>query len=545
MKVYEAIAEVVRREGTRAVFGLMGDGNLKLVPYLTEDLDIPFYGSRHEGGAVAMADAHARMSGEVGVSTFTQGPGLTNALTALVTARRAGTPMVVLSGDTPRAVAGHPQDIKQEPLFAAAEIPVQELGADDAAVAVAAAFARARAERRPIALNLPTDLQEMETSAPGAQALPTAGVEAAVPDPVELDAAVVALEAAQRPIVLAGRGAWFAGAEAAVGELADRTGALIAHSLPLKGWLAGHSWNLGIAGGFATETAKELIGDADGVLVLGAGLNHFTSRGGTLFDPGATIIHCDVEPAAFGRFLTPSLTIRGDAAAVAAALSERLAVRQGYRTDAVAAKLGAARERPTPDEGEPGAIDPRALSARIDAMIPADRNLIVDGGHFAGFPSMAIGVPEPGSYVFPLDFGSIGLSLGAAVGAAVARPDRITAVGIGDGGLMMSLGELDTAIRYSLPLLVVVYDDGAFGAEMHFLRMLGIPDAESLFETPPLAEVARGMGADAFTIHTLADLDPIAERLATGLERPLLLHCTVGRNIRAPWLEDGFDRGDQ
>jgi thiamine pyrophosphate-dependent acetolactate synthase large subunit-like protein len=451
--------------------------------------------------------------------------------------------MVVLSGDTATAVAGLPQDIEQEPLFAAAEIPVQELRAEDAAAAVEAAFARARAERRPIALDLPTDLQEAETAAPAAAPASVAPAAPPAPDPAELDAAAAALEAAGRPVVLAGRGAWFADAEAAVVGLADRTGALLAHSLPLKGWFAGHPWSLGIAGGFATETAQRLIGDADCVLVLGAGLNHFTSRGGTLFDDDATIVQCDVEPAAFGRYVTPALTITGDAAAVAPALAGRLAPRLGYRTDAVAAEIAAARERPAPDEAEDGTLDPRALSALLDAALPAARNLVVDGGHFMGFPSMAIGVPEPAGFVFTLDFGSIGLGLGAAIGAAVARPDRITAVGIGDGGLMMSLGELDTAIRYSLPLLVVVYDDGAFGAEMHFLRLMGIPDAESLFETPPLAEVARAMGADALEIGELTDLDGLGERLAAGLERPLVLHCPVSREIRATWLEEAFDRG--
>jgi acetolactate synthase-1/2/3 large subunit len=543
VKVYEAIGEVVRREGTSAVFGLMGDGNLKLIPHLTSKLGVPFYGSRHEAGAVGMADGHARVAGEVGVCTFTQGPGLTNALTALVSARRARTPMVVLSGDTATAVAGLPQDIEQAPLFVAAEVPVQELAAEDAAVAVEAAFARARAERRPIALNLPTDLQEAETPAPAGARPTVSPVALTAPDHAELDAAVAALEAAERPLVLAGRGAWFADAEPTVVALADRTGALLAHSLPLKGWFAGHPWSLGIAGGFATETAQRLIGDSDCVLVLGAGLNHFTSRGGTLFGPAATIVQCDVEPAAFGRYVAPALTITGDAATVASALAERLAPRQGYRTDAVAAEIAAARERPAPDEAEPGTLDPRALSALLDAALPAERNLVVDGGHFMGFPSMAIGVPEPAGFVFTLDFGSIGLGLGAAIGAAVARPDRITAIGIGDGGLMMSLGELDTAIRYSLPLLVVVYDDGAFGAEMHFLRLMGISDAESLFETPPLAEVARAMGADALAVHELADLDSLGERLAAGLERPLVLHCPVSREVRATWLEEAFDRG--
>src|SRR5215510_2979998 len=124
MKVYEAVAKAMVAEGVRAVFGLMGDGNLKLLPYLITELDVPFYSSRHEAGCVAMAEGYARVSETVGVCTFTQGPGLTNALTALVSAQRARTPLVVLCGDTPTVVSGLPQDIEQRPILAAGGIAV-------------------------------------------------------------------------------------------------------------------------------------------------------------------------------------------------------------------------------------------------------------------------------------------------------------------------------------------------------------------------------------------------------------------------------------
>ena len=206
------------------------------------------------------------------------------------------------------------------------------------------------------------------------------------------------------------------------------------------------------------------------------------------------------------------------------------------------AEIAAARTA-TVDEGAPGSLDPRALSSAIEAAAPADRALIVDGGHFMGFPSMAVAVQDPSQFAFTLDFGSIGLGLGTANGAAVANPDHLTVLAIGDGGLMLSLGELDTAVRYSLPLLIVVYDDGAYGAEMHFLRMMDLPDAESLFLTPPLDEVVKAIGADAIKVKDMADLDSLRETLAGGLERPLVLHCPISRDIRATWLQEAFERG--
>lgn len=544
MKTYEAIGHGLVHEGVEAVFGLMGDGNLSLIPFLTEELDIAFYGARHEGGAVAMADGYARVTGRVGVASFTQGPGLTNALTALVSAVRGRSPMVVLAGDTPGKVRGLPQDIEQPPIYEALGLPVQPLTPDTAAADVAEAFRRARAERTPILLNLPTDMQEEPSSWE-----PPAGDVVVPPDwgaaggTADLTEALAALEGAERPVLIAGRGAMMSGAREDIVALADHVGALLATSLPVKSWFAGHPWEIGIAGGFASEAGRRLIGDADCVVSFGASLNHFTSRGGTLFARDATVVQVDLDPAAFGRYYDTSVHVTADARATARGLREGTTASAGYRTEDVADAIAASRGGgDIVDAGEPGAMDPRILSALIDAAVPADRALVVDGGHFMGFPAMHMEVPDPSQFVFTLDFGSIGLGLGAAIGAAVARRDRITVAAIGDGGLLMSLGELDTAVRYRLPMLIVVYNDEAYGAEMHFLRMLGRPDAESLFETPPLDEVARALGAGAMSVRGPRDLDGLADRLA-DLDGPLLLDCRISREVRAVWLEEAFERG--
>ncbi len=538
MRVYELIASRIAAENVRAVFGLMGDGNLKLIPELHDRHGIAFYGARHEAGCVSMADGYARTAGEVGVCSFTQGPGLTNALTALISARRARTPMVVLCGDTPSAVPGLPQDIEQRPLLAAAGIEIQELTPENATAAVEAAFARARTGRCPVALNLPTDLQEQEGSAERAAPVVPAAPETA--DEAAIDAAVEALAASERPVVIAGRGALYADAREPLIALADRLGALLAHSLPLKEWFRDQPFSLGIAGGFASDAGRRLIGEADCVVVFGASLNHFTSRGGTLFADGTTIVQCDVDASAFGRFTRADVTVRGDAADAARRIAAKVSQRSGYRTAEVAAALAGARD--VEDETDSDGLDPRALSAAIDAALPAERALVVDGGHFMGFPAMHMRTPDPSAFVCTLDFGSIGLGLAAAAGVAVASPDRLTVAAIGDGGLMMSLGELDTAVRYRLPLLVVVYNDGAYGAEMHFLRMLGLPDSATLFDVPPLEAVARSIGAEGISVQRLEDLDGLAERVA-ALDGPLLLDCRVTQNIRADWLEEAFERG--
>lgn len=539
MKLFAAVAEQIQAESVRAMFGLMGDGNLKLIPYLTGTCGVPFVGARHEAGAVAMAHGYAQATGEVGVCTFTQGPGLTNALTALVSSRRGRMPMVAISGDTAESVVGLPQDIEQRPIFAACGIDVQEVRPETAHADVAEAFRRARHEHRPIALNLPTDLQEEEvgdTVQPSRRAAPVASEEI-----VGLAEAIAAIQRAERPVVIGGRGAVEQGARGDLIALADHLGALLATSLPANGWFADHPYNVGIAGGFASDAGRRLISDADCVIAFGASLNHFTSRGGNLFR-AAEIVHVDVDPAAHGRFVPTAVGVVGDLTVVARALRDAVPASDGYRTPSVRDAITAQAANDDDESGDDG-LDPRALSRTVATMLPEDRTLVVDGGHFMGFPSMEVPISDPSRFVFTLDFGSIGLGVGAAVGAAVAFPDRLTVAAVGDGGLMMSLGELDSAVRYRLPILFLVYNDQAYGAEMHFLRLSGLDDAEARLSTPPLAAVAQAMGMDGVTVTSAADLDAVRERIAAGLDGPLLVDCSVTDRVRAAWLEEAFARG--
>lgn len=547
MKVYEAVARSLVDHGVTDVFGLMGDGNLKLIPHLTSAHGVRMYGARHESAALAMADGYARMTGRVAVCTVTQGPGLTNTITALISARKARTPLVLLAGDTPLGVRGLPQDCDQAAVFAAAGVPVQPFRAETAAEDVAAAFTAARRMPGPVGLSMPTDLQDQEHTG----AMPVVDVEGdrrppVEPDEAQLAAALARLRDARRPIVLVGRGAIHAGARAEAIALADQLGALLATSLPGKSLFDDHPWSLGICGGLATPLGVDLLADADVVVVLGASVNSFTSKAGTLFRPPTELIHVDADPAAIGAYTPASIPLVGDAritaARLTAALSDDGVARQGYRTEEVRQRLdtfdlGAAHE----DESRPEGLDPRTVCARLDDLLPRQRSLVTDGGHFCGFPAGYLSVPEPSAFAFALDFGAVGLGLGTAMGAAVGRSDRLMVLGIGDGGLMMSLGDLDTAVRYRIPMLILVFDDQAYGAEMHFLRMLGLPDAESLFDTPDLAAVARSLGAQGMRIDALDDLPDLAAA-CTALEGPLVAHIPVNRDVRAGWLEEAFAR---
>jgi thiamine pyrophosphate-dependent acetolactate synthase large subunit-like protein len=551
MRIYESMAETIKASGVHTVFGLMGDGNLRFVTHLIDKLGMVYVAARHENAAVAMADGFARVSGGIGVCTVTQGPGLTNALTALTEAAKGGTPLLLVAGDTPTGARRHNQDIDQRAVVAALGIATARVrGPATAQADVHAALQRALVESRPVVLSVPTDVQELEVTTPYRPPAALRSVAATLPDPLTVTAAAKLIAASQRPLIVAGRGAVRAAACAELEALAARIGALLATTAPAKGLFEGNPFDLGIAGGFATPVGAELMGQADLVLAFGASLNDWTTRAGDLFATSAHVVHCDVDQAVIGKLTRADLPIIGDARATAAALLDELAgrglARAGFRTDAVAQALARYSphdeiERATvPDNaGLAGRADPRAIMLALDVLLPMSRTVAIDSGHFMGFPSTFLRVPDAAGWVFAQDFQSVGLGLGNAIGAALARPDRTAVLIIGDGGLMMALGELETAVRHRVPLLVVVLNDAAYGAEVHALQVLGLPHAHAHFRDADFAALATALGARAATVSGPAELGQIRSWLDQP-DGPFLVDCKVDVTVRGDWLEEAF-----
>ena len=172
MRVYEAIGETLKKLEVQATFGLMGDGNLRFMTHLADTIGIPYYAARHESGAVAMADGYARVTGRVGVCSVTQGPGVTNTLTALTEARKASTPMLLLAGDTAARILRHNQDVDQTAIFKSVGVTVTRVRSPDTLmIDLSRAFNQALAMQQPVAISIPTDMQELACAADGLQAV--------------------------------------------------------------------------------------------------------------------------------------------------------------------------------------------------------------------------------------------------------------------------------------------------------------------------------------------------------------------------------------
>jgi thiamine pyrophosphate-dependent acetolactate synthase large subunit-like protein len=545
--VAHVVGTVLSRHGVDTVFGLMGSGNMVVTNALCAG-GATFHAARHEGGAVAMADGWARVTGRVGVVSAHQGPGLTNTLTALAEAVKSGTPLLVLSGETPAAALRSNFRIDQHGLVESVGAIAERVhSARTAAADAARALRRAVVERCPVVLMLPIDVQ-VETVPEGAEvlALPIPVPSAPAPAPAAVAEAARLLVGAERPLIIGGRGAVLADARDALEALGERCGALLATSAVAHGLFAGLPYTLGISGGFASPLAAELLPQADVVLAFGATLNHWTTRHGGLIAPGAAVVQVDLDARAIGGHRPVDVAIVGDAAATARALDGALATHTatGFRTAEIADAIATRRwcDEPYDDAGTDAWIDPRTLSLGLRAVLPRDVTIAVDSGHFLGYPSMYLDVPDARSWVFANAFQAVGLGLGCGIGAAVARPERITVAVLGDGGAFLALAELETAARLGLRLLVVIYDDAAYGAEVHHFRTLGEDVSLAQFPDADLAAIARAAGAEAVTVRATADLAVVGDWVRDG-SGPLVLDAKVNPNVCAAWLEEAFRAG--
>jgi acetolactate synthase I/II/III large subunit len=546
MLLAEAVGRSLATHGVRTAFGLVGSGNFHVTNALVA-AGVRFVAAAHEGGAATMADAHARVSGQTTVLTVHQGPGVTNALTGITEAAKSRTPLLVLAPEVSAPRSNFYIDLAA------------------CAAAVGAGFHRVRPERvyedvaeayrsaawglgGTVVLGLPLDVQ-MTRVPPPERTVPAPPVAAAPLSPPrdEVRALANLLARARRPLFIAGRGAARHGARsrAALTKLAARCGALLAVSAAAKGLFAGDPWYLDVSGGFASPLAAELISGSDLVVAWGSTLNMWTTRHGRLISPRTTVVQVDLDPSALGASRPVELGVPGDVTVVANAVEAELggSGSDGWRSPELAERIAAEvrwRDVPYVDESGEERIDPRTLSIALDDLLPAERTVVVDSGNFMGYPSMYLSVPDAAGFCFTQAFQSVGLGLASAVGAAVARPDRLTVAALGDGGFLMSVAELSSAVRHGLPLLIVVYNDAAYGAEVHHFGPQGHPLETVTLPDADLARIAQGFGCAGVTVRSAADLAGVSEWLAGPPDRPLVVDAKVTASRGAWWLEEAF-----
>lgn len=534
------------------MFGVMGNGNAHLIDALERQTDVEYTAMRHEAGCVVAADAHFRASGRLAAATATYGAGFTNTITALAEAAQARVPLLLIAGEAPTSGL-RPWDVDQIALAAAVGVRTYTVGRADAGGTVVLAIEHALSYRTPVVLALPYDVVSTQVAttstqgADGADVAPTPRL----PDPLqprgEFGRAQIRrfaqrLATAERPLLLAGRGAWLAGAESALGTVADQLGALTSTTALGRGVFPRSEFDLGVTGGFGADAAMDLVSQADVVLIVGAGLNQFTTRFGSLFSPGTEVLQIDTASTATHAHV--SGFVSGDARVVTEMLAaelDRIGAEPSRWRESV--DIAAARRyEPGEDLAADGRLDPRSAARRIAELLPEDRVVVCDGGHFIGWANMYWPVASPDRMVMVgTAFQSIGLGFPSVAGAARAKPTSTVVLSTGDGGGLMAASDLESAVRVAAGRgLAVVWNDAAYGAEMHVYGQMGLAQGPMLIPDVDFAALATAVGAHGAVVRTLDDLEVLAQWSSQDpAERPfLLLDLRVSATVVAPYQEE-------
>lgn len=521
----DVLVSALRERGVDVVFGIPGTHTVEIYRQLTRH-GIRHITPRHEQGAGYAADGYARVSGRPGVVLTTSGPGILNAATAAGQSYSDSVPVLLVSSGMPRDhVPGsgllHETKDQSAAMGAVCAESHRVRTAGEISEAVASAFTRFTTGRpRPVHIEVPYDLLA-EASAPGG---PLASAERAVPalSPFPSDErvreAARALARARRPVFVVGGGAQ--SAAEAVRPLAEQVGAWVITTANGKGVLPeSHPASLGAS--LHVEEVREVLAGADLVLAVGTELAEADTWVPSLDLPG-TLVRVDIDPAQTLLPRPAEHPLVGDAAEILPALSQALSSQKDLSEKAL---LPEAPERAL--AGWPGARAAvhgyagrwRSVLEALRSVLPADAVLAGDSaqvcyfGALTGFP-----VEHPRSFLNPTGFGTLGYAVPAAIGAAVAAPERPVAALSGDGGLQFTVGELATAAQHGICLPVVVVNNGGYRMIREEMEHASVPPLGVDLPSPDFAALGTALGGHGVRVAGPAEL---RGAVADALRRPV------------------------
>jgi acetolactate synthase-1/2/3 large subunit len=512
------IARLLERQGITTIPGIPGGASLPLYDALHGSA-IRHVLARHEQGAGFIAQGMARSTGTPAVCLGTSGPGATNLLTAIADAKLDSIPIVAITGQVPRAMIG--TDAFQEIDTYGLTIPITKHNylvpsARELLRIVPEAFRIAASGRPgPVVIDVPKDVQLEEVTVdewpePGRAEPPMPCPTADVSRTAEL------LEEAQRPVLLIGAGVIAANASDLVRRLAERDSIPVAATLLGLGAMpAYHPLFLGMLGMHAARATNLVLEECDLLIGLGIRFDDRATGKAAEFCPGARIIHIDVDASELGKIKTPTLAVQADVGEALRALVEKVAPRPRPQWSARVAALRAAHPLTMP--GADDVRSPYGLVRAVAALAGEQAIVTSDVGQHQMWVAQAFPFRRPRQWLTSGGLGTMGFGLPAAIGAALACPDRRVVCFTGDGSLLMNIQELATAAEEHVRVTVILLDNAHLGLVRQQQQLFyGGRYHGSRFEAAPdFAAIARGFGIEA---HDLATASHPAAVLARSLE---------------------------
>lgn len=530
------------------IFTLVGD-HLNEVLAAAARAGIDLVDMRHESGVTHAADAYARITRKPALSLVTGGPGHTNSLTGLATAHLAASPLIAVSGSRANSVADRQgfQDIDQLGMAR----PVVKWAAQPPSAAqipfyLRRAYQEANTGRKgPVHLTIPVDVFGADVAAPPADLPLPRDPEPALPSPVAIAETVELLQAAKRPVVIAGSGAWWADAGPDLQQFIEATQLPLFTITMARGLVRDdHPLNFGYADPALDRASHQAFQQADLFLIFGKRIDFRLGLGGPRVLPAAAkCIQVDIHPPEFGLNRAIDVAIHSDVKQTLRALTTEIA--GPLETGSWLTQLREFRQRWTSElasiaAGRSSPMHPAAFFTELKHTLPPGALLSWDGGDFTHWGRTLTPALEPGGWLRLGGLAAIGASLPNAIALKIAHPDRPVIAITGDGAFGFYLAELDTAVRYRLPIVIIVGNDAGWGLERELQQGQGTLDSASRTVACELRAtrydiIMKGFGGDGETIHSLDQLAPAMQRaLASAV--PYCINAEI-KGIRSPFTE--------
>jgi len=523
----QIICRTLAESGVEVVFGYPGGAIMPFYHALPEYPALRHVLVRHEQAAAHAADGYARAGGRVGVCVATSGPGATNLVTGLAAAQMDSSPVLAITGQVPRPLIG--MDAFQEADVVGMMLSVTKHSylvqdANQLAEVLTEALYLAREGRPgPVLVDVPKDVQTQRVrwTSPPRRTRPAGPVTAVPADGLQRAAAMI--DAAERPLLLAGHGVILAEGYAELRALAERADLpVITTLLGISAFPHGHPLHLGMPGMHGEVHVNRAIQQAD--LIVGVGLrfdDRVTGKAAT-FAPRARIIHVDVDRSAIGRTVPATLGLVGDARAIMGQLAARVAPRNRSTW-----REQIRQQARPPRGGFEAGLTADGILAAIHEATGGTGILVSDVGQHQMWTAKLYPYRRPNSHITSGGLGAMGFAVPAAMGVHLARPGEPVWAVVGDGGFQMNMAEIATMVQEGLPVKIAIFNNGYLGMVRQWQQFFH----EKRYSCTPIwspdyLKLAEAYGIPAWRVRTRPELDA-AMAGAAAAPGPALVECMI------------------